>query len=90
MRTVHLQIRGKVQGVFYRVSARDKGAGLGLHGWVRNCPDGSVEAVAGGAAEAVEQFIAWCRTGSARAVVTEVRVQEIDPVEATGFRVIRE
>jgi acylphosphatase len=49
-----------------------------------------VEAVAGGAAEAVEQFIAWCRTGSARAVVTEVRVQEIDPVEATGFRVIRE
>lgn len=87
-RRTHLQISGKVQGVTYRESARREAARLGLAGWVRNCPDGSVEAVAEGAAASLEAFIAWCRRGPAFAQVASVEVQDEPPRgEAGPFRV---
>lgn len=60
---VLLRITGRVQGVFFRQSTRDTACRLGLNGWVRNCPDGSVEALFEGDAAAVQQAIEWCRQG---------------------------
>lgn len=77
----HLHVRGRVQGVWYRASTRDAAAALALTGWVRNCADGSVEALAEGPREAVEQLVAWCRTGPPAARVDDV---EVDWSEALG------
>lgn len=76
MVTRHLRIFGRVQGVGFRFSAQRKALELGVTGWVRNCRDGSVEAMAQGKAEAVEAMIAWARRGPASAQVSEVRVAE--------------
>jgi acylphosphatase len=73
---VHLRIRGRVQGVFYRESARREAAALGLRGWVRNLSDGDVEALAEGRASDVDRFIVWCRQGPQTARVTDVAVKE--------------
>lgn len=58
-----VEIRGRVQGVFFRAFTRDVGARLGLAGWVRNLPGGSVEAVFEGERPAVEEAIRLCRGG---------------------------
>ena len=87
-RRTHLQISGRVQGVTYRESARREALRLGLSGWVRNCPDGSVEAVAEGSPDALEAFVAWCHRGPAYAKVEAVAVQDEPPRgEAGPFRV---
>jgi len=69
-----LTIHGRVQGVFYRQSTREKAHSLGLTGWVKNCPDGSVAAVFEGDREVVEAMIEWCRRGPVAARVSEVVV----------------
>jgi acylphosphatase len=71
-RRASLRIRGKVQGVFYRESARNEALRLGLTGQVRNLSDGSVEAVVEGAPEAIEAFVTWCRRGPPQARVSDV------------------
>lgn len=71
-RRVSLRIRGRVQGVSYRESARAEALRLGLKGWVRNLADGSVEAVAEGPREALEDFVRWSRRGPPLAHVTDV------------------
>jgi acylphosphatase len=71
---VQLKIQGLVQGVFYRQSTQETAVRLGLTGWARNCPDGSVEAVFEGEREAVDEVIAWCRQGPPAARVTDVDV----------------
>ncbi|HJP37146.1 MAG: acylphosphatase [Gammaproteobacteria bacterium] len=76
----HYRILGRVQGVFYRGSARAEALALGLVGWVRNLADGSVEVYACGEAEAIGQFEAWLKTGPRQAKVTEVVVNTA-PVE---------
>ncbi len=87
---VHLLIRGEVQGVCYRASAREEGSRLGLCGWVRNLASGEVEGEVEGSDEAVEQFIRWCHRGPPAAVVTEVVVgrQEYRG-EFKGFGILR-
>ena len=69
---VTLRVTGLVQGVYYRASALQAAAGLGLSGWVRNEADGSVAAVAEGPRAAIEGFVAWCRRGPAGARVEDV------------------
>ncbi|MBA4371628.1 MAG: acylphosphatase [Thermodesulfovibrio sp.] len=59
----HLLIEGRVQGVFYRAFTRDVALKLHLQGWVRNTPDGRVEAVIEGSRERVEQAVEECRRG---------------------------
>lgn len=72
---VHLKISGRVQGVYYRASTLQEAEKLGLTGWVMNCPDGAVEAVAEGAKHKLEELIAWCRQGPDGARVTNVDVR---------------
>jgi len=68
-------VTGKVQGVFYRASAMEQAQRLGLAGFVKNLPDGAVEAVVEGTEAAVEQFVAWCKVGPPAARVEELHVR---------------
>ena len=74
MVTRHLQISGRVQGVGFRYSMQREATRLGVHGWVRNRRDGSVEALVQGSDESVAALTAWARRGPAGASVAEVRV----------------
>ena len=82
---VQLRVRGRVQGVYYRGSTRERAASLGVVGWVRNCRDGSVEIEAEGDEHAVESLVEWCRTGPAGARVDDVEVRRVEPQGATEF-----
>jgi acylphosphatase len=75
MKRAHVIVQGRVQGVYYRASARDHARRLNLTGWARNCPDGSVELVVEGERRQIEQLIAWCHKGPPAAVVTQVEVE---------------
>lgn len=83
----HVVVHGTVQGVFFRASCQQAAARLGLSGWVRNRPDGTVEAQFEGPDSAVEQMLAWCRTGPPRAAVTRVEVSDLESVGGRGFDV---
>jgi len=72
---VRLKIAGRVQGVYYRASTVQLAQCLGLTGWVMNCPDGSVEAVAEGSRQKLEELIAWCHQGPDGARVAQVSVE---------------
>lgn len=88
MATFHLLISGKVQGVFYRVSAKEKADQLGLTGWVRNRETGEVEAGVSGPLDAVEAFIEWCRLGPAGAHVTGVEVRPVQIKRMEQFSIL--
>ena len=75
---LRLEIRGAVQGVGYRWSMVAQARRLGVGGWVRNRPDGSVEAVVAGPRLAVDRLVAWCRSGPPGAVVSAVTVTAAD------------
>ncbi|HLT28615.1 MAG TPA: acylphosphatase [Myxococcaceae bacterium] len=70
-----LRIEGKVQGVYFRASAREEAQRLGLTGWVRNEDDGSVSAEAQGRPDPLQAFVAWCHKGPSAATVTAVRTE---------------
>lgn len=72
----NIWIAGKVQGVWFRASARNKAKELGICGWVRNLPDGRVYAEAEGEEDALQEFIAWCHRGPELAKVSNVIVEE--------------
>lgn len=74
MQTVHLLITGKVQGVFFRETARKVAEKLNIKGWIKNTPDETVEAMITGEEKDVNDFIKWCKTGPDRAEVEEVMV----------------
>jgi acylphosphatase len=73
--------------VFFRDSTRERAENLGVTGWVRNCSDGSVEAVLEGGPEAIEQMLEFCRGGPPNAEVRKVDVTEETPERLSGFRV---
>ncbi len=87
MRRVHVLVSGRVQGVFYRSTCAEIARKAGLAGWVRNRPDGRVEAVFQGASDVVERMLTWCREGPPLAVVTSVEVTEEAERPEPGFRV---
>jgi acylphosphatase len=74
-----------VQGVFYRATAAEEARRRGLAGWVRNLPDGRVEAVFEGPDETVQGMVAWCREGTSMARVEEVEVREEEPEGLDNF-----
>lgn len=83
----HVYVSGKVQGVYYRATTRDTATERGIDGWVRNLPDGRVEAVFEGPQPAVEKMIDWCHEGSPAARVTDVEVTYEDPAGINGFEI---
>ena len=87
MRRVRVRVSGRVQGVFFRTTCAEKARVLGLAGWVRNLPDGSVEATFEGTEQDVEAAIAWCRVGPRLAVVDVVEVVDESPIGDNGFRI---
>lgn len=89
MPTVHLLIKGKVQGVFYRATAKEMADEIGITGWVKNTPADSVEIVASGSQQGLQQFIEWCKRGPSRAKVSEVKVDEMDEATFDEFTIIR-
>jgi len=82
-------VQGRVQGVWFRGATEERARALGLAGWVRNRPDGKVEAVFEGARDAVEAALAFCRTGPPAARVEQVDVADEPPEGLDGFRVRR-
>jgi acylphosphatase len=89
MPTVHLIIKGKVQGVFFRASAKDVADDIGVKGWVKNTEEGDVEVMGTGTDEQIQAFIQWCKTGPRRAVVTGVEITYVDQANFKSFDVIR-
>lgn len=85
----HVVVSGRVQGVWFRDTCRQEARLRDVHGWVRNLPDGRVEAVFEGEPEAVDTLVAWCHQGSRGAVVRHVEVSPEEPEGLQGFEVLR-
>ncbi|MEQ9440789.1 MAG: acylphosphatase [Cyclobacteriaceae bacterium] len=84
-----IHVTGVVQGVFFRASTQEKAQALGLRGWVRNEPDGSVLINAEGELEALQNLVAWCQQGPPKAEVTNITVKEIPEEGFPDFRIQR-
>lgn len=82
-----VMVEGRVQGVWFRASAREVALGLGLSGWVRNRADGGVEAAFEGPRERVEEAVAWCRTGPPGARVDHCDVIWEEPSGESAFSI---
>ncbi|HEX4989856.1 MAG TPA: acylphosphatase [Candidatus Binatia bacterium] len=87
---VHLKISGRVQGVYFRASTVEEARRLGVTGWVMNCRDSSVEVMAEGEREQLEELIRWCHGGPPGAQVKEVRAEwEVSKEEFQSFFIKR-
>jgi acylphosphatase len=80
-------VSGRVQGVFFRDTARRRAEAAGVSGWIRNRPDGAVEAVFEGDPEPVEEMVEFSRHGPSRAEVAKVEVIDEEPEGLSGFDV---
>jgi acylphosphatase len=87
MERAHVYVTGEVQGVFFRYETRERARSRGLAGWVRNLPDGRVEAVFEGPEDGVAEMVGWCHQGPRGAVVKEVEVDREAPEGLEGFEV---
>ena len=83
----HVTVTGRVQGVFFRAWAREQAAALGLTGWVRNCPDGRVDAHIEGEETSVEQMIERLHRGPRSAKVEDVHVWNVELFDFEDFEV---
>jgi acylphosphatase len=88
MSRARISVRGLVQGVFFRAETRRMAVSLGLKGWVRNMPDGTVQAVFEGERAVVEKAVEWCRHGPAGARVEDLGVSWEDARGEAGFEVL--
>jgi acylphosphatase len=85
----HVRVRGHVQGVFFRAWTKEQAEQLGIHGWVRNCPDGSVEAHLEGEEDLVKQLIERLAEGPPSAEVSKIDIVEVEPEDFRRFAVAR-
>ncbi len=88
-KTVHVYIKGKVQGVFFRANTKEQAEKLNVQGWVRNMRDGRVEALFEGDPDAVDAMISWCHNGPELSFVEEVTVQQISSSGCSDFKIKR-
>lgn len=90
IKTVHVYIRGKVQGVWFRATTKEQAEKHGVSGWVRNMNDGRVEALFEGKSENVDAMVDWCQRGSPLSNVKNVKVQELsNSVGCSDFKIKR-
>lgn len=87
--TVSILVTGKVQGVYYRQSAKEQALALGIKGKVMNLPDGNVQIIATGTKEQIDILLQWCKEGPPKAVVSNVSFGEIPLQEFSHFIIIR-
>ncbi|HSI79246.1 MAG TPA: acylphosphatase [Solirubrobacterales bacterium] len=80
-------VHGRVQGVFFRDATQRMASSRGVAGWVRNRPDGTVEAAFEGDPDAVVAMIRFCELGPTRAEVDRLEVREEDPEGIAGFTI---
>lgn len=83
----HVVVHGHVQGVFFRAETQRTANGLGIGGWVRNLPDGTVEARVEGTAENVDTMLKWLEHGPERASVSRVDITDETATGLTSFQV---
>ena len=83
--TQHLTISGRVQGVFFREAMRTEAERLGVTGWVRNCSDGTAEAMVQGTPQAVAAITIWAQRGPKWAQVIKVEVTEAESENYSRF-----
>ncbi len=89
MPTTHLLIKGKVQGVFFRATAKKIADKLNVTGWIKNRKDDNVEAMVTGSQQQLEEFINWCRKGPEKAAVEDVIITNQQETSFNDFEVIR-
>lgn len=89
MPTIHLLIKGKVQGVFYRATAKKIGDKLKLTGWIKNTINDDVEATVTGGEEQLQQFINWCKKGPEKAKVEDVITTQETETPFNDFEIVR-
>ena len=89
MPTIHLLIKGEVQGVFYRATAKKMAEKLTLKGWIKNRENDDVEAMVTGSEQQLEQFINWCKKGPEKAEVEDVIITKEKETPFNDFEVIR-
>lgn len=87
MPTIHLIIQGKVQGVFYRASAKKIATPLFINGWIRNKEIGDVEAVVTGDLLQLKKFVEWCRVGPTGAEVTDLIETALEEIAFESFTI---
>lgn len=86
-KTLSIRVTGKVQGVYYRQSAKEKAIALGITGHVQNERDGSVTIIATGTATQLEELTTWCRKGPSRAIVDKVVTEPLPLQLFPSFRI---
>lgn len=86
---MRVKIVGKVQGVFFRASTKEKADSLGIKGMVRNERDGGVYIEAEGGDKILNEFLQWCKKGPPSAIVAEIKIVEGDPKYFKTFEIVR-
>ena len=89
LQTISIIVSGKVQGVFYRQSAREKALAIGVKGKVMNLSNGDVQIIATGTKEQLEKLLEWCRQGPPKAIVSNVTSHELPLQQFDSFYIER-
>ena len=84
---VHIIVHGRVQGVWFRAGTKERAVDLGLFGWVKNRPEGTVEIHAEGEKSQLEELISWCRKGTPAANVTSLDCDTASLNNFTSFEI---
>ena len=87
MYSLKIRVFGKVHGVFYRASAKEKAGELGVYGWVKNESDGSVSILAEGEEVLVKRMLDWCKEGPSYSRVDRVEFEEVEPKNRSKFKI---
>ncbi len=89
MPTQHLLIKGIVQGVFFRATAKKIADAHSVTGWIKNTPDGNVEALVSGTEKQLQAFTGWCRQGPDKAKVEQVVITPAPETSFSEFEIVR-
>lgn len=90
LQTMLITVSGRVQGVFYRQSTREKAMAIGIKGKVMNMPDGNVQIIATGSKEQLNKLLEWCKQGPPKALVSGVTSSELPFQQFDSFYIERE